>query len=314
MDDERTQDGGAASARLDGLNVAVVGAGRIGIELIRNLGLMGVGRIDVYESDRMRADRLRNRYQVHDGDFWDLLTLARLQAYDYAVCTIESVAARVRLNRKCLIANVNLVHAWTEGSRAIVGVYPFRALPECACAECRPLEGEEPLPLATVRLAVADAPSTEVTTASVAGALAAALIARVAAGAHGTVARRATLDAMLGQGTSLEVRRNPDCARCRAIERPVPIVQTRNRWAVSAPVAASSPGTLEQSLQLSDDLEGLPGHTFSVGELVERYAGGPIPAKFALTVLDGRTICLDFEDAPAAAAELPRGRASRHAT
>lgn len=297
--------------RLEGLSIAVVGAGRIGVELIRNLGLMGVGRIDVYETDRTRADPLRNRYAVHDGDFWDLLTLARLQAYDYAVCTVEREAARVRLNQKCLIANVDQVHAWTEGARAIVGVYPVRALPECACAECASTLGEEPLPLATVRLAVPDAPAAEVASASVAGALAAALIARVAAGAHGSVSRRATLDATLGQGTSLEVRRDPGCPRCRTIERPVPIVHTRNRWAVAGPIATSLAGALEQDLQLSDAIEGLQERAFSVGELAERYAGGPVPAKFALTVLGGRTICLDFEDTPADARQ--RARASRQA-
>jgi len=36
---------------LEGLAIAVVGAGRIGSELIRNLGLMGIGRIDVFERD-----------------------------------------------------------------------------------------------------------------------------------------------------------------------------------------------------------------------------------------------------------------------
>jgi len=82
---------------------------------------------------------------------------------------------------------------------------------------------------------------TRIATASVAGALAAALIARIAAGSHGSVARRATLDATLGQGASLEVRRDPHCLRCGMLQRPVPIIQTRNRWEVSASVAEACP-------------------------------------------------------------------------
>jgi len=93
---------------LEGVTVAVVGAGRIGSELIRNLGLMDIGRIDVFERDHHVADPLRSRYTIYDGDFWSTLTLARLQAYDFAVCTIGDQEARLRMNRKCLVTNVNL--------------------------------------------------------------------------------------------------------------------------------------------------------------------------------------------------------------
>ena len=95
---------------LAGLTIAVVGAGRIGSELIRNLGLMGIGRIDVFEREPHVADPLRSRYTVYEGDFWDTLTLAGLQGYDFAVCTVDSPTARQRMNQKCVVANANLVH------------------------------------------------------------------------------------------------------------------------------------------------------------------------------------------------------------
>jgi hypothetical protein len=292
-----------AGHRLAQLHIAVVGAGRIGTELMRNLGLMGVGGIDVYEIDRDTADPLRSRYAVFDGDFWDELTLNRLQSYDFAVCTIEDRAARIRLNQKCLVANVNLLQAWTEGSLAVVGVYPFGALPDCACFECDAKRGATPMPIAALRLSVADAgggatAATDVATASIAGALGAALIARVAAGAHGSVARRATLDATLGQGTSVELERDPECTRCRALERPVPIVQTRNRWSPSSVLARSCPDALEQRVRLSDEIAGFPGGACRIGEIAAHFQGGPIPAKFALTEVGARTICLDFEEVP----------------
>jgi molybdopterin/thiamine biosynthesis adenylyltransferase len=302
--------------RLAALGVAVVGAGRVGAELVRNLGLMGIGRIDVYEADRRAADPLRGRYQVHDGDFWDELTLARLREYDFAVCTIDDRAARVRMNQKCLVANVNLVQAWAEDARAIVAAHPFRELDDCACFECDENRGSAtPMPLASLRLTV-EAPdvgaASPIATASIAGALATALIARIASGSHGSVARRASLDTTTGQGTSVELRRDPDCRRCRGLERPVPIVYTRNRWTVSSCVATASPETLDQSLLLSDALEGLPGHSFRVGELVEHCGGGAIPAKFALTVVDDRVVCLDFEDQRSAAtsSQARRGAAT----
>jgi bacteriocin biosynthesis cyclodehydratase domain-containing protein len=286
---------------LAGLTIAVVGAGRIGSELIRNLGLMGIGRIDVFERKPHLADPLRSRYTVYEGDFWDTLTLAGLQGYDFAVCTVDSATARQRMNQKCVVANANMVQVWTEGALAIVGAYPFAAQPDSACFECDASRDAMPKPIATLRLSVEEAPAvagtaTRIATASIAGALAAALIARIAAGAHGSVARRATLDATLGQGASHEIRRDPDCRRCGSLQRPVPIVQTRNRWQAAASVAQACPEMLNQRLQLSDEIEGLPMEACCVRELSARFNGGPIPAKFALTEVGGRIVCLDFEE------------------
>ena len=299
------------------LTIAVVGAGRIGSELIRNLGLMGIGRIDVFERAPRVADPLRGRYTVYDGDFWDTLTLAGLQAYDFAVCTVDSPMARQRMNQKCVVANANLVLAWTEGTLAIVGAYPFAALPDSACFECDPARAAIPMPIAALRLSVEETPAaagpvTRIATASVAGALAAALIARIAAGAHGSVARRATLDATLGQGASFEIRRDPHCRRCGSLQRPVPIVRTRNRWEAPASVAHTCPEMLNQRLQLSDEIDGLPLESCYVRELTARFHGGPIPAKFALTEVGGRIVCLDFEEREAGSVPAVSRAAARH--
>jgi bacteriocin biosynthesis cyclodehydratase domain-containing protein len=302
---------------LQGLTIAVVGAGRIGSELIRNLGLMGIGRTDVFELEPRVADPLRSRYTVYDGDFWDTLTLAGLQQYDFAVCTVDSPMARQRMNQKCVVANANMVLAWTEGTLAIVGAYPFHAQPDSACFECEASRATIAMPIAALRLSVEEAPAaagpaTRIATASVAGALAAALIARIAAGAHGSIARRATLDATLGQGASLEIRRDPHCRRCGSLQRPVPIVQTRNRWEAPASVAQTCPELLNQQLQLSDEIEGLPVDSCCVRELAARFHGGPIPAKFALTKVGGRIVCLDFEERdPGSAPAVSRAAAGR---
>lgn len=306
---------------LAGLVVAVVGAGRIGSEVIRNLGLMGIGRIDVYERERHAADPLRSRYTVHEGDFWDTLTLARLQGYDFAVNTIDTRAASRRMNQKCLLANVNLIEVATENTLARVSAYPFGSRDDVGCAECGSSgTAAVSLPLASLRMSVDDNPcktatvlAADVAITSAAGAVATALMARIAAGSHGSVARTATLDATLGQGTSIEIRRDPHCPRCANLQRPVPIVHTRNRWDVAAGVAAACPDVFNQRLELSDDIAGMAHGSCCLHELSARFHGGPIPAKFALTEVDGRTICLSFEDfglgeAPASA----RAAAGRH--
>ncbi len=290
----------SASPNLEGLVVAVVGAGRIGAEVIRNLDRMGVGRIDVYESDARAAALLRDRHVVHLGNFWDELTLARLRHYDFAICTVDDPGARVRMNQKCLIANVNLMLVWTEGAGAVVAAYPFDALDDCACHECGTVREARPMSIAALRLTVADLPpqaadAASIATASIAAGLAAALIPRIAVGVGRYVSRRATLDSSTGQGTSLELPRDPQCVRCKGLQRPVPIVRTRNRWNVPAHVRTAFPEALEQGLELSDAIGDEPGHRYRMGELAERFRGGPIPAKFALTVVDGRVVCLDFE-------------------
>jgi hypothetical protein len=144
-------------------------------------------------------------------------------------------------------------------------------------------------------------------------------VARIAAGAHGSVARRATLDVATGHGTSLELERDPQCPRCHSLARPIAIVQTRNRWTMAPGVAAGFPNMLDQRLQLSDEIDGLPVEACCIGTLAARFRGGPVPAKFALTEVGGRTICLDFEDYAAdgvhpdaqdAGCTLPRGSRS----
>jgi hypothetical protein len=122
------------------------------------------------------------------------------------------------------------------------------------------------------------------------------LIARIAAGSHGAMARTATLDATLGQGTSVEVRPDAQCPRCSNLQRPVPIVHTRNRWNVSEAVAQACPEVLDQQLRLSDEIAGVGRDSSCLRDLAERFQGRPIPAKFALTDVGGRTICLAFEE------------------
>jgi hypothetical protein len=302
MGQDQTQPAGV-DPRVASLGIAVVGAGSIGADLARHLGLMGFGRVDVYESDPGAAAALRGAPgvgDVHLGDFWDELTLTRLRGYDFAICAVQDPTARARMNRKCLVANVSLLQTWTEGSHAVVAAFPFGLPGECACYECDIRRASSRAPLASVRLSVDESglgtARPGVPPTSIAGALTAALTARIATGAFGSVARRATLDTVSGAGTSVEWPRDPECALCRGLERPVPIVRTRNRWTVSTQLAESFPEALDQSVQLSDEIGDGPGRTFRVGELVERFHGGPIPAKFALTAVEGRVVCLDFED------------------
>jgi hypothetical protein len=69
---------------------------------------------------------------------------------------------------------------------------------------------------------------------------------------------------------------------------------------------------LNQRLQLSDEIEGLPAESCCVRELTARFQGGPIPAKFALAEVGGRTVCLDFEEREAGLARAVSRAAAGH--
>jgi len=70
---------------------------------------------------------------------------------------------------------------------------------------------------------------------------------------------------------------------------------------------------LNQRLQLSDEIEGLTVESCCVAELAARFHGGPIPAKFALTEVGGRVVCLDFEERESGSAPaVSRAAAGRH--
>ena len=78
-------------------------------------------------------------------------------------------------------------------------------------------------------------------------------------------------------------------------------------------MAEACPDVLNQRLQLSDEIEGLPVDSCCVRELAARFHGGPIPAKFALTQVGGRVVCLDFEEcASNSAPAVSRAAAGRH--
>lgn len=354
--------------------VAVIGAGAVGNEVVKNLALLGCGTIDVFDFDvvelhnltrsvllresdagRNKAEAVAERARDLDphvtvravaGDFWDTLSLAQLRRYDCAIAAVDNFEARLRLNQLCLIARVNLVNAGLDSRWAAVESFPFAASGDAACYECALPES------AYARVAERYScgglrrraglerriPTTAVT-ASVAGALAASMALRLG-GEAPRHAQRRLLDTIGGAGTSVGIERREGCPGCGAFVRPPRIVRTRNRWSPRRDdQSVAGPGIVEQPVRLSDPLitgyecaacgpleeaarfvnrraaafdDGIatcPQCTapavrieirdaFTVGELTARFAGGPVPAKFALAEINGDAVCFDLEEIP----------------
>jgi len=313
--------------------VAVIGAGAVGNEAVKNLALLGCGVIDVFDFDsvelhnltrsvllresdagRNKAEAVAERARDLDphvtvrgipGDFWDTLSLARLQEYDCAIAAVDSFEARLRLNQLCVIARVNLVNAALDSRWAMVESFPFGVAQDTACYECtlpesayarvaeryscgglrRRARVERRIPTTTV-------------TASVAGALAASAALRLG-NDPSPGAQRRLIDTIGGAGSANEIQPRAGCPGCGAYRQPPHVVRIRNRWATwhtgnSVDLDAVS----AQLVQLSDALVvGYECASCGPLEQAAQYVG-----RRAAEFDDGITICPSCE-APAVRVE-----------
>jgi len=266
--------------------IAVIGAGAVGNEVVKNLTLLGCGAIDVFDFDvveihnlarsvllresdagRNKAEAVAERARDLDphvevravpGDFWDTLSLGRLQEYDCAVSAVDNFEARLKLNQLCLIARVDLVNTGLDSRWAVVESFPFSGAFDPACYECTLPESAYArvaeryscgglLRRARIERRI---PTTAIT-ASIAGALAASAALRLG-GDEASHARRRLVDTVGGAASAVAIERRGNCPGCAQFAQPPRVIRTRNRWMAPADPAADV--VAEQPLLLSDAL------------------------------------------------------------
>lgn len=269
--------------------VAVVGAGAVGNEVVKNLVLLGAGTIDVFDFDEVEPHNLTRsillresdvgrpkaeavaarasgidpnvRVNAVTGDFWRTLSLGRLRSYTCAVSAVDNFEARLRLNQMCLIAGVDLVNAGLDSRWATVESFPFgSAGAGTACYECT-------LP-ASAYARIAERYScgglrrrahverripTTTVTASVAGALAASAALRFGQD-EPPRSRRTLLDTLGGTAGTVTIERRDDCPGCGMRGTTLKRLRTRNRWSRPDPGATVDPSLMESVVRLSDAL------------------------------------------------------------
>ena len=151
-------------ARLHEAHVIVIGAGAVGNEVLKNLSLLGVGTIHVFDFDRIEEHNLTRCVLFRDGDvgrfkaevaaeacrqidpnivvcpsildFWDALTLDRIASSDAVICCVDNFEARIQLNRLCLMVGTDFVSIGIDSRYLSVEAFPFSTNPDCACYEC----------------------------------------------------------------------------------------------------------------------------------------------------------------------------------
>jgi molybdopterin/thiamine biosynthesis adenylyltransferase len=257
-------------------NIAVIGAGATGNEVVKNLVLLGAGYIDVFDFDRVEAHNLtrsiflreedigldkarsvaRRAAQVDpnvrvgavSGDFWDTLSLSRLAAYDAVICCVDNFEARLRLNQMCLIVGVDLINAAIDSRHATVELFPLSRA-DVACYAChlpdsayqRMAERYSCAGLKKAAWQERKVPTTAIT-ASLAGALATSVALRLASDAA-SGAFRIFCDSRGGASARAMLERRPDCPGCAGFAVRPTRIRTRDAW-MSA-LSGATPGADE---------------------------------------------------------------------
>lgn len=269
--------------------IAVIGAGAVGNEVVKNLALLGVGGIDVYDFDQVEIHNLTRSIFLREsdvgaakaaavvararevdpavalraveGDFWRTLRLSSLAAYSAVVCCVDNFEARLRLNQMCLIAGVDLVNSGVDSRFVTVETFPFSSDPMPACYECHlPHSAYQRIAeryscgwLRKAAYAERKIPTTTIT-ASIAGAVAASAALRFGA-THDRAAQRVFFDTIGGASTVTALDRQPECVGCGLFVRGPRVLAVRNDWSrrlsEAAGANAASAGLV---LRLSDPL------------------------------------------------------------
>jgi molybdopterin-synthase adenylyltransferase len=242
-----------------GSAIAVIGAGAVGNEVIKNLTLLGVGRIDIYDFDKIeqhnltrsvlfregdigsskaqtsahRASELDSSVVINatDGDFWRTLPLSRLHEYTSVVCCVDNFESRIRINLMCKLAGVDLINIGIDSRFASVEVFPFSHGTQIACYECT-------LPPSVYRRIsqryscgglrklgyIERKVPTTIITSSFAGAVAVSFALRLGESKENRETIRYFIDSISGASATARVAKNPDCVACGNVREHVELI------------------------------------------------------------------------------------------
>lgn len=274
--------------RLADSRVAVIGAGAVGNEVIKNLVLLGTGAVDVFDFDRVevhnltrsiflreqdvgsnKADCVARRAAEVDpnvslrafaGHFRERLSLAMLERYDCVISAVDNFEARIQLSQMCRLTGVDLVNAAIDSRWITVECFPFGSADGSACYECNLPESAYQKVAARYscgglrRRAQAErrVPTTAIT-ASIAGALAVSNALRLGDAADPR-ARRLFADSIGGASRVTSLERRTGCPGCGTSGSPPQVLRTRNRWLSKHLSGEFEPSLQQHLVRLSDAL------------------------------------------------------------
>jgi molybdopterin/thiamine biosynthesis adenylyltransferase len=311
---------GFSQEDLQASRLAVIGAGAIGNEVVKDLCLLGVGAIDIYDFDTVELHNLTRSVLLReadvglgkatrvaqraaeldpavavtgiDGDLWQTLDFARLRRYRCVIGALDNFEARLRLNLLCWLAGVDWINAAIDSRYVTVEAFPFsRRDPAAgACYECN-LPGSVYQKIAEryscgglQRAAAARRimPTTAIT-ASVAGAQAVNMALRPPG-----AARRWLFDSQSGVATPAQLARSPDCPCCGAYPHAADITHPAGGEPLAAAVDAAARAAGADTIRLSDGLI----WSCQCANCGSTEATRAVELRRAADVTDGITFCL----------------------
>jgi molybdopterin/thiamine biosynthesis adenylyltransferase len=243
--------------------IAVVGAGAVGNEMIKNLALLGVGEIHIFDLDKIEEHNLTRSVLFrssdigeskatvaakramdldpnilavpYHGDFWTLVSLSDLRSFDVLFCCVDNFEARIHCNTMCYLAGVDFVNTGIDSRSAVIEFYPFSQSRDAGCLECnmppslyqRIAQRYSCGHLRKVSFVERRIPTTIVTSTVVAS-LAVSRGLRFGEGGGQAVAQRFYVDTIAGSLTRTDLARTEACSCCGRFTQP-PHILPANR-------------------------------------------------------------------------------------
>ncbi|MCL5227406.1 HesA/MoeB/ThiF family protein [Pseudomonas nunensis] len=228
---------------------AIVGCGAVGNEVAKNLALLGVGNVDLYDFDTIELHNLTRSVLFREGDvgsfkaevaaarieeldpninvgfflgdFWDEMSLDRAASYSCIICCVDNFEARIRLNQLCLIAKTNLINTGIDSRFCQVEVFPFASTTRVACYECNlPNSAYERMQaryscgwLKKISFVEKKIPTT-IITSSLTGALAVSNALDMTRGVALDESKRILIDSFSGRSTLSSIESSCSCPAC----------------------------------------------------------------------------------------------------
>lgn len=241
---------------------AVIGAGAVGNEIIKNLALLGVGEIHIFDLDiieehnltrsvlfrdgdigqlkaevaakrAMELDSNVRAYSFH-GDFWKTLSLCDLKTFDVLFCSVDNFEARLHCNSMCHLAGVDFVNTGIDSRSALIELFRFSVSPSLGCFECnlppsvyQRMRARYSCGYLRKLSFIEKKMPTTIITSSAAGSLAVSLGLRLGMQEQPTEPYRMYLDTIAGTLTKTALSRAEGCPCCGRFAEQPPVVTCR---------------------------------------------------------------------------------------
>lgn len=235
--------------KIKAAKIGIVGCGAVGNEVAKNLALLGVGNLDLYDFDTIEVHNLTRSVLFREsdigksksevaaskvqgldsnvnvnafhGDFWDLMTLDMIESYDCIICCVDNFEARIRLNQLCLITKTNLINTGIDSKFCQIELFPFQSGSNVACFECNlPNSAYERMQqryscgwLKKISFIEKKIPTT-IITSSLTGSLAASKALNLIRGEIPSEATRILVNSFTGVSTISLIQQSCECIAC----------------------------------------------------------------------------------------------------